>query len=237
MIRLLKAMPRPGTQPLARIPRRRPRGHSPAEGTHRLHTTPPGQKALYKYCTQWLHQQLTQTAADGWPRRDDLSTIPGDTALLRAHSQTQGTHTAGTQRPAPGPNSKNRTGPRGHTACHGDTPPAHNAPRTESTAQMLYIIVASTVVTVRPEGWPRRDDLPDKSHASPRDTALGTRDAPGDTALLRGHRHTRGTQTHSGHTAALGVHTATLGGHTAALGGHTLPAPNAPPGLNSKNRT
>ena len=58
----------PGTQPCQQTPLP-PQGHSAAQGTHRLHTKPPGQKALYKYCTQWLHQQLSQTAADGWPRR------------------------------------------------------------------------------------------------------------------------------------------------------------------------
>jgi len=286
------------------MPGQHVRGHSPA-GTAPLpprgHTACTQLPPDRKYCTNTEHNGCTNSChrpppTDG-PDGDDLSgcaTIPGHTATLGAHSHTRGTHTAGTQRPPPGLNSKNRTqlharseptagktnrrrtqhprghNPaskprsrpgdtallRGHTACtqhssdrthctntphngctdichrppptdgpdamirllkamprpgtqplvriprrrprtspgtqpcSGDTSPAHNSPRTESTVQILHTMVAPTADTDR-----RRRMAP---------TAMISPDAP----------RSPGTQPHSGDTAT--------------LGGHTLPAPNAP---------
>jgi hypothetical protein len=109
----------PGTQPCQQTPLP-PRGHSPAQGTHRLHTTPPRTEST----VQILHTMIAPTAVTDRRRRvaptamfsSDAPGSSGDTALPRGtqpHSGVtatlQGTHTAGTQRPPPGLNSKNRT--------------------------------------------------------------------------------------------------------------------------------
>jgi hypothetical protein len=70
---------------------------------------------------------------------------PGDTALPRGRSPAQGTQ------PCPGDTARSR----GHSPAQGTHRLHTSPPRIERTVQILHIMVAPTVVTVRPEGWPR----------------------------------------------------------------------------------
>ncbi len=117
---------------------------------------------------------------------------------------------------------------QGTQPCSADTPPAHNAPRTESTVQILHTMVAPTAVTDR-----RRRMAPTAMISSDAPRSPGTQPylgghslTSGDTALLRGHSLTSGTHSHFGDTATLWGHSHTLGtqphsGDTATLRGHS----------------
>ena len=156
----------------------RSRGHSPVQGTQPCSgDTSPAHIAPKDrtHCTNTTHNGCTDSrhspprgmaprdGPEGWPRRDDLSGCGP-----RGHSHTQGTqalprgHTACPQRPpqpaqtaktaqsaCPGSMSGDTALPAQPRSRPGDTPPVHNSPRTESTAQTLNTMVAPTAVTDR----------------------------------------------------------------------------------------
>ena len=175
-----------------------PRGHSPVQGTQPCSgDTSPAHIAPKDrtHCTNTTHNGCTDSRhspprgmapRDGPDAMISPDVVPGDTATLR-----------------------------GNKPCPGDTLPAHNSPRTESTAQTLNTMAAPTAVTDR-----RRRMAPMAMISPDAPRSPGTQPHSEHTATLRAHSHTQSTQPHSG--------THSHFGDTATLRRHTLPAPNAP---------